>query len=314
MSNVAKNKLLNIESLSLLFQQLAQLESAGIPIAVAVGLIKTKDANLQKRLTHMQQLISAGASVASAGFKLGVFNHTHQTILSAAENSGKLAEIYQQLATYYANKYSRNKKIKSRLYLPAVTLLLALFIEPIPLLVNSTISVETYLGLSLGRFILIACVLFIASKLPSLFQSLFYRLQLQLPKVKGWVIRRQMNEFILMLATLLDAGVMFSEALPLAVATIKNTDLRARFDRAIRDCHSGDSVTHILSKVKGMPGVALQIIHTGEESGKLATSVHHYAKREADMINLADDALAEWLPRLFYTAVALWMSASLLGF
>ena len=77
---------------------------------------------------------------------------------------------------------------------------------------------------------------------------------------------------------------------------------------------SGASVASAGFKLGIFNHTHLTMISAAESGGKLATSVHHYAKREADMINLADDALAEWLPRLFYTAVALWMSASLLGF
>jgi type II secretory pathway component PulF len=57
----------------------------------------------------------------------------------------------------------------------------------------------------------------------------------------------------------------------------------------------------------------LQVINSGEQSGKLASNLMHFSKLEADTLSLQDEALAEWLPRLVYGVIAAWMAYSILG-
>ena len=313
MSQLSAYKPLSTELLAGIFQQLAQMEAAGLPATQAFSLLERNNKALNQRLNQMQQAINSGSSIADAGFNAKIFNKTHKMLINAAEESGKLAEIYKQLANYYADKLRRLKKIQSRLYLPCFVLFLALCIEPIPLFFNGNITAFSYLSLSIGRFLLIAVVFYIFYKVPVWFKSVCYSLQLQLPKISNWIIKRQVNDFLLILAIMLDAGVAFSEALPTAVATIKNPILQKRFKKALINCRSGDSVTQILSDVDVIEPVALQIINSGEASGKLAEAILHFASREAESIYLQDEMLAEWLPRLFSIGVALWMIASLLG-
>jgi type II secretory pathway component PulF len=58
----------------------------------------------------------------------------------------------------------------------------------------------------------------------------------------------------------------------------------------------------------------LQIIHSCEQSGRLAEGLRHFAQLTADDLHLQDDMLAEWLPRLIYTGVVVWIAKSLIGF
>jgi hypothetical protein len=57
----------------------------------------------------------------------------------------------------------------------------------------------------------------------------------------------------------------------------------------------------------------LGIIHSSEQSGKLTSGILHYTKLEAQTLSLQDDALAEWLPRMVYTLIVLWIAYSLVG-
>lgn len=266
----------------------------------------------------IQQQLNAGRPVSEAGFKAGIFNDTHKTLLHAAEVSGQLATVYGQLANYYTGLSSRIKKVKSRLYLPVLILTLALFIQPIPALINATISIAEYLYLSLGRLFAIGMAVFLLLKLPRIFRSLgvenvWHNLQLSTPVVKKWLIKRQLNEFFFILAIMLESGVSFSEALPKSVASIKNTCLRKKFAPALALLKSGMSVSDTLSEVSVIDSTLLQIVASSEHSGKLASGILHFVNIEAENIDMQDDAFAAWLPRLIYAVIAAWMAYSILG-
>ncbi len=301
-----------------LFLQLARMEEAGLPAIDGFSLIETTDSSESKRLQQSRQYLKKGLPMSDAGFKSGIFNDMDKSLVHAAEASGQLIAVYKQLADYYEDKWRRWKKIKSRLYFPILILTLALFVQPIPLLVSSTITVGVYLQMSLGRLVLLALGAFLVCKLPRVLEvfglsALFYRLQLSTPKVKSWIEYRQVNQFLFILAMMLEAGVAFSEALPKAVKSIKNTQLRNQFKPALKELTTGSSVLTLLSKVPVISAMTLQIIRTGEESGTLARSLLHLSKREAETIALQDEMFAEWLPRIVYLVIALWMANSILG-
>lgn len=159
--------------------------------------------------------------------------------------------------------------------------------------------------MSIGIFLLIAGLFFLAYKSSVWFESLFHRLQLQLPMVKGWLITRQVNEFLLILALILEGGLSASEALPLATAGIKNLQLKKRFDVISRVGHSGQSISEILSAIDCIPATAIQMIHTGEISGRVSNALSHYTQHQRELIDIDDDALAKWIPRWFYATVVL---------
>ncbi|CAG1770212.1 Type II secretion system protein F [uncultured bacterium] len=318
MAKKIKTLHLTAAQLATLFTQLHHLESAGLPCNRAISIMAKTEIQLKKPLLFMQQQINSGKLVSEAGFKAGIFNDTHQMLLHAAEASGQLARVYKQLADYYTDLSSRIKRVKSRLFLSALVLTLALFIQPIPDLVSSTINVIQYLERSVGRLIIIALSIFISLRLPRIFcslgiESVWHSIQLNTPIVKNWIIKRQLNQFFFILAIMLESGVSFSVALPKAVASIKNTRLQKQFDTALSMLSSGSSATNILSEVSVIDSTMRHIIATGEQSGKLASSILHFSTIEAETISLQDDTLAEWLVRLIYSVIAAWMAYSILN-
>ncbi len=311
---------LSAEKLANLFLQLAQLEKAGLPADKAFALIADEDKALKPRLYFIQRQLQRGTAIAEAGFKAGLFNELQRALLHAAETGGTLATVYKRLADNYAARAMRLRKIKNRCYYPAILLTISLFLQPLPALVGGSITGSEYLQLSLGRLFAILFLLSFALSLPALFRkvglkAVFDRLQLRLPLVSQWLIRRQLNDFYLNLSLLLAAGLAFAQALPKVVASIPNNSLRAQFDSALDCVNSGDSVAEVLSTVDCIRGTTiLQVISSSEQSGSLAGGLQHIAQLEADDLNLQDEMLAEWLPRLVYAGVVIWIAKSLIGF
>jgi general secretion pathway protein F len=309
---------LNFGQLAMLFTQLKQFETAGLSVDQAFLLIAKSDERLKKPLTFMQQRISKGSSISEAGNRVGIFNETQKMLIHAGEASGTLADVYGRLAVYYEGLDKRNKKIKSRLYFPALVLCIAMFVQPLPALVASEISGFNYLQRSVGRLLIVGFAVYLLIKLPDILANLgvgksWHRLQLRLPFVSDWIIKRQINEFFFMLAIMLESGLSFQSALPKAVATIKNVCLREQFDSALPLLNSGASVFNTLKTVPVINGTMLQIINSGEQSGKLESNLMHFSRLEADNLALQDEALAEWLPRLVYGVIAAWMAYSIFG-
>lgn len=309
---------LSVEQLATLFTQLQRLESAGLSAFRMFAFLAETEALLKKPLARMLQQLRAGLTISEAGFNAGIFDDTLKTLIHAAECSGRLVEVYGQLAKHYTELSKRMKIVKSRLYVPVLMLTLSLFLQPLPALIASKISELDFLQLSLGRLVFIVLGVFLLLRLPEILQGLgietaWHRLQLRIPSVAEWLIKRQINEFFFILALQLESGLAFAEALPKAVVSIKNSCLREQFNPALSMLPTGASVTDTLAEVPVISPTLVQIVSSSEQSGKLASGILHYTQLEAENISLQNDTLAEWLPRLIYSLIALWMAYSILG-
>jgi len=308
---------LGAENLARLFLQLAHLEKAGLPAADAFVLIAKNDPFLRKHLKTMPSRLRKGQKIAEAGYTTGLFDDNQRVLVTAGENSGKLADVYTKLADFYGNDARRRKKMRSRLYLPAFVLILSFFVQPLPALVTAQITIGSYLFDSLGQLLIMAAGIALLLKMPDILTSigqaaLLHHWQMAFPPVANWLVNRQLNSFYFMLAMMLDAGLAYSEALPQAVASIKNSCLRKQFDPALVLTKSGTSVEESLAVVGCIKASSLQIINTGELSGQLPDTLLHFTRIDEETLALQDEAFAEWLPRLVYTAIGLSIAYSIL--
>lgn len=300
-----------------LFLHLAHLESSGLPAAEAFAMLAKTQQGLPKGLKTMPRRLKAGQAIAEAGFKAGLFDSNHRALVAAAEQGGKLAPLYRQLAEHYGNTAKRQKKMRSRLYLPGFVLVAALFIQPLPALITGQTSLGEYLLASAGSGLIMAAGMALLLRIPQVCNALgiagqWHNVQLLLPPVAKWLTNRQLNHFFFLLAMLLEAGMDFANALPNAVASISNTSLKGQFAPALAKLKTGASAAQILGCVPSIPASTLQVIDSGEHSGRLADTLRHFTELDAYTLALQDEALAEWLPRLAYSAVGLWIGYGIL--
>lgn len=299
--------------LAALFTQLQQLESAGLPAFQAFAVLAKSSPDLKNPLALMQRQLKAGRPISEAGFRAGIFDDTQKALLQAAETGGRLAVVYRQLAAHYSALSGRINSVRSRLLLPALLLVIALFVQPLPALTGAQIGVGGYLQLTLGRLAVVAATLFLLVRLPGILRGLGAGAALlSLPVVGRRIVARQLNGFFFILAMLLEGGLAFAEALPKAVATIRNDAVRDSFVPALAMLGSGASVTATLAEVKLINAAMLGVVDSSEQSGRLASGIMQYTRLEAEALGRQDDALAAWLPRIIYALVAAWMAYSLL--
>ncbi|WP_428355412.1 type II secretion system F family protein [Methyloprofundus sp.] len=313
----------DISELANLYLQLGRMEEAGVSHAQAFNiLIETGSplsASLSKTINFMQQ----GRPIAESGYRAGLFKQFDRELIRAGEFSGRLGNIYQQMARYYGDKARHVRKIKSQLFFPLSILLLALLIQPIPALFVGSITVMEYILSSFGAFAYILLLMYVCWRLPywltdgalrflGLRQSIF-QLQLTLPLIAPWIIRRQVKEFLLILGLMLEAGVPILEAMPKAADTVKNAILTERIREASNALQKGQNLTEALMQINEFKSSTLQIIAIGEQSGKLASSLLHFSKLEAEIISLQEEMLAQWVPHLIYTVITVWMAYSIIS-
>jgi general secretion pathway protein F len=292
-----------------LFGQLATMEDAGLPFDKALRLVHLPPRE-RRRLAGTRKWIRLG--IADAGLKGGLFTSIEASLLRAAAVSGSPSRAYHLLSDHYARRSIRTKVMKSRMMLPVVMLVIAVFIRPLPNLVAGTLTWVSYLLKYLLPLIAVGGALWLLGDLSQRSQSAralpntLDRVLSLVPLFGPIQVRRNIRDFFDSLALLLDAGMPILDALPIALSTVRDQTLRKQLTQIKPRIEAGASFTQAVSELS-FPGHthACALIAPGEASGALPEMLFRYSEAETAAINRFDDLVAEWVPRLAYTSTAL---------
>jgi len=292
-----------------LFRQLATMEDAGLPFDDALRLVHLPPRE-QPRLAGTRKWIRLG--IADAGLKAGLFTSLEASLLRAAAASGSPSRAYHLLSDHYARRAGRTKVMKSRMMLPAVMLVIAIFIRPLPNLVAGTLTWGGYLLKYLLPWIAVGAAAYLLGE-PSQRWESARALQNALGQVFSLVPlfgpiqgRRNVRDFFDSLAMLLEAGMPILDALPIALSTVRDQTLRTQLSRIKPRIEAGASFAQAVAELSFPSHAhACALIAPGEASGRLPQMLFRYSAAETAAINRFDDLVAEWVPRIAYTSTAL---------
>jgi general secretion pathway protein F len=287
-----------------LFLQLSRLEMAGVPYDKAVATIGLPAPGAQ-RLKAMQALSARGIDAAKAGEQSGLFTKLEARLVRAALGAGSPAPIYQRLASYYSARAQQWTAIKSRLTMPAFVLGLALVIQPLPSLIGGTIGAAGYAWQVISPVLAIAAIVIVLRLVPIPFSR-------HVPLYGPIFIRSNLRDFFESLALMLEAGVPMLDALPAAVDTVSDGDIRRQLASVRRKVEQRSTFAAALEAVPYLrDSRVLAFAHTGEESGKLPEMLMRHAEMETADIGLFYEQVATWLPRIVYALVAIKIAAGI---
>ena len=303
-----------------LFGQLALMEEAGLPLDRALSTAQLPVA-AQERLTDMRRLLGLGLGLADAGMKSGLFTALEASLLRVAVNAGSPARTYRHLANSYERRAARVTAMKSRLLFPMTMSVVAIFVNPLPLLVTGSLSPASYLLRCLLPIIALGGAAYLFARPPQSPRPStlapgtgLERVCLQAPLFGAMAARRSVRDFFDSLALLLEAGVPILDALPAAVATVRIQAIKQQFSKLKSRIEAGSSFAQAVRELSFVGrDKASAMILTGETSGKLPEMLFRYSEDETIAINQFDDIVAEWLPRIVYSAVALLILNSVIS-
>ena len=295
----------------ILSRQLSTLFEAKVPVMSSLQLLASETENpaLRQNLTELINDIGGGSSIAEAMSKHPrIFSKFFVSMVKSGEESGKLDEIFSYLAAYLERTYELTSKAKSALVYPAfvvvtfisvIILMLTTVIPKLSAILKETgqelpfytkiiLSASDFLT-SYGLFVLIALIFGIIGlwyyRGTSAGKIAFSRLQISLPYVgdlyKKLYLSRMMDNF----ETLLSAGISAVRTLELTSEIIENAIYRRIILDALDAVKAGSSISDAFSRYEEMPGLVVQMIKVGEETGKLSfvlKTLSHFYKKELE--------------------------------
>ena len=304
-----------------LYIQLAQMEIAGLPFNKAFALLEVATP-AKSRLVEMKRLTARGIDPAKAGERSGLFTRLEARLIHAALSAGSPAVMYRRLADFYTQRSMQLAMMKSRMMMPALVLLMALFIQPLPALIGGSISVGGYV-LQILKPIIVLALLFFGGRM--LWRHLLNYAQnspletllLRMPFLGPLTVRRNVRDFFESLALMLEAGVSMLDALPAALDTVEVGAIRREFSQIAPRIGEGAALAGAITGLayinRETSGQRLvEFVTTGEASGTLPEMLMRHTRMETEAINGFYQQLAEWAPRIFYGLIMLWMAYGLL--
>ncbi|WP_321392706.1 type II secretion system F family protein [uncultured Desulfuromusa sp.] len=306
-----RKKKVGLDDLILFCRQMYTLSSSGVPLVRALrGLVETsRNPTLGEALGKVVEDLESGMELSGAFSRHpGVFPALLCRMIQVGEVTGKLDEVFIQLAVYFEREKDTINKIKSALRYPSFVLVaiavaivfISLFVIPafekvfagagaeLPLptriLMGISSFMQNYWYVLFGLFI----VLIIAVKQGLKTEKGRYawdHYKLKIPLVGDIVLRSTLVRFSRGFNMSYTAGIPLSQALGFTARAVSNTYVGGKIETIRNGIERGDTLTRSATQTGIFTPLVLQMLAVGEESGSvdvMLEDVAEFYEREVD--------------------------------
>lgn len=299
---------------SLFYHQLSNLLDAGITLPDAIqSLIPESPQSLRKKLNQVYQSLQAGEIPVTAFTQAG-FGKMELAMIEVAEQTGNLTGCFRQLQQHTERMEHLRAKLKAGLAYPLFLLFVAPALLNLYLLFQSNLL--AYLSLLLKSYSLWIGIALGGYAIHSVLRSNYaYNLFLnQLPVIGKIRSRFALARFTNAMAQMLEGGMLAPRALQLASEASNNLVYERQLESAYSTLRNGSSLSEALAVTQVLPTLPMQMIRTGETSGRLVESFQHLSKITLDEADQQLQLFAKIFPLLCYFAIAFYVGYQIVIF
>jgi type IV pilus assembly protein PilC len=280
-------------------RQLAAFVRAGIPLVEALQIIEeeSEDKTLRKVLAGVQESLVAGDTFSAAltPFET-LFPQFYIDMIRAAELTGRLDDVLDELSRYIKRDLEARSKVKSALTYPAIILLssiatvvvLAVFVLPrfkvffeslhatLPLPTRMLIGFTDFLrhfwwAILIGS-VLIAFGLWLLGRTAG-GRRLRDKFMLKVPVIGDLLRYSIVERFCRLLATMMEAGVPLPEAMAVLGEGTNNVVFRDGISEVREAMMRGEGLARPMGDTRLFPSAIIQMVRVGENTGTLDTQL-----------------------------------------
>lgn len=275
--------------------QLATMLGGGLHLVRILSALATEQTNkhFKKVLEEVRSTVTAGSSFADAlGQHPHVFSRLYVSIVRAGEVSGALPLVLDTLTGYLEKTAQLRRKVIGAIAYPSVILTVALSIlfimvvkivpifegvyaragarlpAPTRLLIAISGTVREYTLFSILGTILIVAVVYVLIQSET-GRRQFDRLKLSMPLFGTLIRKAVIARTCRTLSVLLSSGIPLVEAMETVARVAGNKVIEEALADATQRMRDGGTIAEALRQTGQMPGLVVQLVATGEESGTL---------------------------------------------
>lgn len=302
--------------------QLAVMVDTGINVSIALGSIAEQESNpaMKTVLLELRARVEGGEDLSTALSRHPLhFDKTYIALIKAAEQTGRLGEMLDTVATYLRSQLETRQKVRAAMAYPTimavlavgVTIFLLTYILPkfeplftkkgvklpaptIVMMAASNVLIDywpAWIALAVG----LVLTWFFGRRTPAgrkVIDWLLISMPIVGPMCRKVIISRSLRT----LGTMVASGVSMLEAIRLTAEVAGNFYYEQVWLRVLEEITQGNRIVESLRHEKLMPPTLVQMIGAGEETGKLDTvlaRVSGYYDREVETSLKATTSLIE---------------------
>ena len=319
------------KDLVILSRQVATLFEAQVSALRVFKLLAAESPNpaLRKKLTQIADDLQGGSSIGNALSKHpDVFSEFYVNMIRSGEEAGKLDETFSYLADYLDRTYEVTSKARNALIYPAfvITTFVVVMVLMLTLVIPriSSILLETgqdiplytkiVLGLSnalvnYGIFILVALIilgylLWRYSKTEE-GRHILSEIKMAIPVLGTLYEKLYLSRISDNFSTMLDSGIPMVRAIELTAGVVGSKIYEELLMDARVEVKGGSSISAALGKHKQIPGIMVQMMKVGEETGELSKILRTLAKFYRREVNNAVDTLVDLIEPIMIVVLGL---------
>lgn len=315
----------------ILSRQMATLFEAKVSALRVFNLVggQAENPTLKKYLLQIADDLQGGSSISKALARHpDAFSDFYVNMVRAGEESGKLDETFGYLADYLDRSYEVTSKAKNALIYPAfvivvfmgvMTLMFTVIIPKIALMIKDSgqdipIYTKIVLGLSdflIGYWIFIAIFIIIGG-------FVFWRYaqteegtrqidiaRLNIPYIGDLYRKLYLSRLADNMNTMIVSGIPILRAIEITSAVVDNRIFKEILDRTLVEVKGGAALSTSLSQHPEIPGMMVQMIRVGEETGELGSILKTMAKFYQREVMQAVDTLVSLIEPVMIVALGL---------
>lgn len=309
-------KKISAKDIVILSRQLATLFDAQVS-ALRIFRIMAEQAEnkaLSEVLFKIVDDIQGGSTIAKALSKHpDIFSDFYVNMVLSGEESGRLNETFDYLADYLDRTYEVVSKAKNALVYPifvivtfigVMVLMLTVIIPKIALMIKDSgqdipiytkivIFMSDFLrnNIILLGFILLAFIVVIVKYIRTKEGSRYFdELKLNIPYIGNLYRKLYLSRISDNLNTMILSGIPILRALEITSSVVDNHIYKEILDSSLKDVKEGVSLSNSFAKHdKYIPGILIQMVKVGEESGELGSILKTLSKfYQREVINAVD--------------------------
>ncbi len=318
----ARRNVLSFSNLSLFYKNFSELYSAGIDVASTVESLKTSEKNVERN--YSLQLVALnlknGRSLYQSLKNTQYVPVYDLPIVKAAEDSGRIVDIFNNLAKKHLDTSESVKQIRQSLIKPFFTLAVALMFPGVPDLFSQKITVALYLKNSLGILFLISVAFYLVYSYWT--QSFFdikkarklHRVLILVPLFSSLSARTAIEKFSSSLAMMLESSIDFFEALRQAGQCSANPNIQSAVNRIVPKIQSGIDLKIAFKAERIFPDELTTAVALGSQSGKLPEFLNRYSSGLRVQNERTVQTTVKFFPIILYWLVVIQIAFSIVTF
>ncbi len=281
-----------LDEMIIFSRQMYSLLKAGIPIIRAIrGLSENAShKRFQEILKDIADQLEQGRSLSSAMTKYEkIFTRLTISVVVVGENTGKLDDVFLQLALYFEREQETRKRIKSALRYPTFVLIalaiamfiLNLFVVPVFTQMferfDTELPIMTRVLIGTSNFFVNYWWLILIVLIGIIFSAKQYvnstngrlkwdKFKLKLPVVGSIIERSLLSRYSRSFSMILRAGVPLTAGLSLTADAVDNAHMQMRIKEMRQGIEKGESLLRVSKNSEMFSTLVLHMISVGEEN------------------------------------------------